>query len=400
MFEAFSTSLTGLNAFKEQISTISNNVSNAETTAYKSEGLSFSEILSGSMSETSTGGGVSVQSINTDWTQGSLTSTGSSTDLAITGSGLFVVTSDSGVTYYTRDGSFNYDSDKNLVTSDGYAVQGYAIDDEGELGSVGDISLAAVESITATATTEISTTLNLNSATDSGETYSTSISVYDSLGNEIPVTMTFTKSSTTNEWTWSASISSDYGTASGSGTLDFDSSGALEGTTDPTITLSLTTGATASQTITWSLYGSGATNNTLTQYASTSATSSTSQDGNAAGTLVSTSIDSDGVITGSYSNGEKKELFQIALATFTNLDGLRKTGDNLYSETAASGSATIAAAGTDSAGYLTSGSLELSNVDMAEEMSNAIIAQRAYESCAKMITVENEILQVTVNMLK
>jgi len=400
MFEAFSTSLTGLNAFKEQLSTISNNVSNAETTAYKSEGLSFSEILSGSMSETSTGGGVSVQSITTDWTQGSLTTTGSATDLAITGSGLFAVSSESGVTYYTRDGSFNYDSGLNLVTSDGYAVQGYTIDDDGDLGSIGDISLSSVQSIAASATTEISTTLNLNSDTDTSETYSTTVSVYDSLGNEIPVTLTFTKSDT-NEWDWSAEISSSYGTVTGSGALTFDSSGALEAGTSPTITLNLTNGATASQAITWSLYDSGGdTNNTLTQYASASSTSSTSQDGHATGTLESTSIDNNGVITGSYSNGEKKELFRIALAGFTNCDGLRKTGDNLYSETAASGSATISAAGSDQAGYLTSGSLELSNVDMAAEMSSAIIAQRAYESCAKMITVENEILQVTVNMLK
>ncbi len=400
MSSSFYSTLTGLNAFRSAISVISNNISNLETTAYKTESVSFSEMLSSAMagnSSVSTGNGVVVQDISASWTQGDLTETGNTYDLAITGSGFFIVTDDTGLSYYTRDGSFEFDEDGTLVTSDGLSVQGYSLNDDGTLGALSDIVISS-DIIEATSTSEMTVTANLDSGDDTGDSFSATITVYDSLGNEIPVTIEFTKTAS-GEWEWTASIDNAYGTATGSGTLSFDSTGALEDGTDPTITLNLTNGAEATQTITWDLYDDdGDTNGDLTQYASDSSLSDTSQDGNAAGTLESVSIDENGVITGSYSNGTTKDLYQIALSTFNNPDGLTKTASGVYSATTSSGTAVVGAAGTGAYGTLTSGSLEMSNVDLASEMADLILAQRAYEACAKVLETENELLKTTVNI--
>ncbi|MEN6623311.1 MAG: flagellar basal-body rod protein FlgF [Smithella sp.] len=398
---SFYTAISGLTAFTEQLSVISNNISNSETTGYKSESVTFAEVLSGTTSSSaSTGNGTSVLAASTLWTQGSLTSTGNSTDLALTGKGYFVVDDSSGATYYTRNGEFEWDSDQSLVTTGGYYVQGYEINDDGSYGAVTNIDLSADQSISATATSTITSSLNLNSAADSSSTFSVTVTTYDSLGDEIPVSINFTKSATDNTWTWQASIDpSDGSVTSGSGTLTFNSDGTLESGTDPSITLGLTNGATTPQTITWDIYGTtGATNGSITQNASSSVLTSSSNDGMASGTLQSVSISSTGVITGTYSNGETKDLYQIELADFSNYDGLKEAGSSLYKETSESGAAVYGVAGSAQFGSLTAGSLETSNVDMATQLTEMIVAQRAYEACAKVITTQSEMLQTTIKM--
>jgi len=399
---SFYTTLTGLSAYRSQITEISNNLANMETTAYKSNSISFEEILADAMtldssSSVSTGKGVSVQGTSTSWDQGDLSETGNSLDLAITGDGFFIVCDESGTTYYTRDGSLTCNDEGLLVTEDGMTVQGYAIDDYGDLGSVGDITLST-DTIPAAATSEITTTINLNSGSDVDDTFSSTITTYDSQGNEIPIEITFTKTDA-DEWDWVASTTAGVvGAIDGNGTLTFTADGALDdGTNNPTITLTLTNGTT--QEITWDLYDdSGSSNGTVTQYASESSLSDQEQDGNASGSLMNVSIGDDGVITGTYSNGEVSNLYQIALGLFSNNDGLNKVDDSLYLATSASGTANIGTAGSGQFGTLTSGCLEISNVDMAAEMADLIIAQRAYEACAKLITAESEMLQTTVNM--
>jgi len=397
---SFYTTLTGLNAFYSQISVISTNIANLETTAYKSASLTFSEILTESSNSTETSGnGVTVEGMTASWTQGDLSSTGNSNDLAITGSGFFIVRNETtGLTYYTRDGGFSYDEDGNLVTDSGEIVQGYAINNDGSLGLIGNITLSQ-DTIAPVATSEVTTEINLNSVTDTSGTFSATIQAYDAQGTKIPVTITFTKTAS-NEWTWAASIDPSHGTTASGGTLEFDSDGNLASGTDPTITLDLTTSGTGTQTITWELYdGDGNTIGDLSQYSSDSVLSSQTQNGNAMGTLKSVSIDDNGIITGSYSNDQTKTLYQIALATFTNSDGLNKLDNGLYAATTISGAAVIGAAGSGEYGSLTSGALETSNVDLASELSNLVIAQRAYQSCAKLITAEDEMLQATINMV-
>ncbi len=392
---SFYTTLSGLNAFHSQIEQISNNMANVETTAYKSNSISFEEVLTNTMSLNSAssvvaGKGVQIMGSATCWEQGDLTETGNTNDLAISGEGFFITTNEYG-TYYTRDGSFKYDEDGLLINDYGMAVQGYAINEDGTLGSLGNIQLST-DPILPTVTSEITTKLNLNSGTETGEDFSTTVSVYDSLGNEIPLEINFTKNATANEWTWTASIPAGTGTTASTGTITFDTSGNLAASTK-TINLALTNGALTPQAITWDIAATD-----LTQYASDSALSASSQDGNATGTLAKISVGDDGIITGTYSNGEIRDLYQVALAQFSNNDGLDKVDDSLYVATGSSGAAVVGAAGTEDYGSVTAGALEVSNVDMAGEMADLVIAQRAYEACAKLMTAESEIMQTTVNM--
>jgi len=403
MLSTFYTCLTGLNSFSNQLSVISDNLANSETTAYKDSTVSFSELVNSALttySSTATGCGVSVQDVTTNWNQGSLSATGGSYDLAITGSGFFVVQDTSGATYYTRNGDFECNANGTLVTSDGLTVQGYTINPDGSLGDISDITLSS-SIISPVATSELATSINLNSEAETGDTFSSTISVYDSLGNAIPITITYTKTANANEWTWAASIPSETGTATGSGTLTFDENGDLEDDTSPTISMALSNGSATPQDITWAIYNTdGTTTGEMTQIASASSLSGQSQNGSAAGTLVSISTDEKGIITGTYSNGETQPLYQVALAIFANNNGLNQTGSGLYETTSASGSAVNGVAGSGQFGSITSESLEMSTVDMATELTNMIIAQRAYEACAKMFTVESEIIQTTINSMK
>ncbi|MEN6373917.1 MAG: flagellar hook protein FlgE [Smithella sp.] len=389
---SFYTALTGLNAFNTQISVISDNIANQETTAFKSESITFAEILTEEYynSTVTTGNGVTVEGTSTSWTQGSLSSTGNGNDLAITGSGFFIVKDETaGISYYTRDGGFSYDDDGILVTDSGKIVQGYVINDDGTLGLVGDITLTQ-DTIDPVATSEMNTEINLNSSTDTSGTFSVTIQVYDTQGTEIPLTIEFEKTGS-NAWTWTADIDSSYGTTTSSGTMTFNTDGTLATGTNPSITLNLTSSGT--QTITWNI-----TNGDFTQYSSDSVLTSQTQDGYAMGTLESVSINSEGVITGAYSNDQTQALYQIALATFANSDGLNQLDNGLYAATASSGIAVVGAAGSGEYGSITSGALETSNVDLALELSNLVIAQRAYQACAKLITAEDEMIQTTINM--
>ncbi|WP_367359569.1 flagellar hook protein FlgE [Syntrophus sp. (in: bacteria)] len=392
---SFYTTLTGLNAFHSQIEQISNNMANVETTAYKSNNISFEEVLTNTMTLNSAssvvaGKGVKIMGSTACWEQGDLTETGNTNDLAISGEGFFIASDDYG-TYYTRDGSFKYDEDGLLVNNYRMAVQGYAINEDGTLGNLGDIQLSTAP-ILPTATSEITTQLNLNSGTGTAETFDTTVSVYDSLGNEIPMEITFTKTATANQWTWAAGIPAGSGSTVSAGTITFDNNGNLAASTK-TINLTLTNGATSPQAITWDIAATD-----LTQYASDSRLAASSQDGNATGTLAKVTVNDDGIITGTYSNGEIRSLYQVALALFSNNDGLDKVDNSLYVATGSSGAAVIGAAGTDQYGSITAGALEVSNVDMAAEMADLVIAQRAYEACAKLMTAESEIMQTTVNM--
>ncbi|MDY0188552.1 MAG: flagellar hook protein FlgE [Syntrophus sp. (in: bacteria)] len=392
---SFYTTLTGLNAFHSQIEQISNNMANVETTAYKSNNISFEEVLTNTMTLNSAssvvaGKGVKIMGSTTCWEQGDLTETGNINDLAISGEGFFIVSDDYG-TYYTRDGSFQYDEDGLLVNNYRMAVQGYAINEDGTLGNLGDVQLSTAP-ILPTATSEITTQLNLNSGTAATETFDTTVSVYDSLGNEIPMEITFTKTATANQWTWAAGIPAGSGSTVSAGTITFDNTGNLAACTN-TINLTLTNGAASPQAISWDIAATD-----LTQYASDSRLAASSQDGNATGTLAKVTVNDDGIITGTYSNGEIRSLYQVGLALFSNNDGLDKVDNSLYVATGSSGAAVIGAAGTDQYGSITASALEVSNVDMASEMADLVIAQRAYEACAKLMTAESEIMQTTVNM--
>lgn len=405
MSSSLSTAVSGLTAYNQLIALISNNLANSGTTAYKSSSVSFIDLLNQSLSASAavtTGSGVSVSSITTDWSQGSLQTTSTATDMAINGSGFFVIrdTEGTGSTYYTRNGEFDFNEEGVLVTADGLFVQGYSVNGDGNLGALGSIEVS-YESTTPVATTEISTNVSLNSDLASGASFSTTLTVYDSLGNEIPVTITYTKSSTVNEWTWEASIDDDYGSLSGgSGTFDFDTDGALvDGTADPVFTLTLTNGATSGQEITWDIYNDdGTTNGSLVQYSGDCVLNDENADGSPSVALSDISIDEDGFVIGAYSDGTTKKLYQVALANFDSYEGLQDCGNSLYEATISSGPAVLGVANTGMFGSISSESLELSNTDTTSQLADLITAQRAYQACARVFSVSDEITETTVNL--
>ncbi|MBU2551707.1 MAG: flagellar hook protein FlgE [Proteobacteria bacterium] len=404
MMNSLFISVTGMSAFTNLINISSNNIANMETAGFKASTASFSEILADSITRVAggdnSGSGVEVQSVSESWTQGSISQADSSTSLAINGWGMFVVEDPgTGLQYFTRDGSFSFDNDGNLVYQDSLLVQGYALDENGNPGPLTDISVSYANH-PPQATTSISTTVNLDADAESGDAFQAVVNVYDSLGTEIPLTITCTRSGVDGEWDWAAEIPAEYGSVSsgGAGTLTFDSTGALTSGTDPAIELTLSTGA-STQTISWDLYDdAGDTNGGMTQYASDSLLSDSSQDGYASGELVSVDIDDSGRVVCTYTTGISTTPFQVAMADFTNYNGLKKTDGNLYIATLDSGQAVFGRAGEGKMGMIEGGSVELSNVDLSTEMARLITSQTAYQACSRAFSVTNEIFQVLVNM--
>src|SRR5581483_5577017 len=250
------------------------------------------------------------------------------------------------------------------------------------------------------ATTSLQMSTNLDAGANVGDTFSTPVTIYDSLGASHVLTFTFTKTAAN---TWGYSIGIPAADVSGSatlatGSLTFDGTGALL-TPAANVTGIAIAGLTdGAKNMSFNLNLYNGSTPVITQEASPSSTSSTQQDGNSSGTLVDFSIGSDGTITGSFSNGRTAALGQIALAQFADEEGLQRDGSNEFSESLASGQAVIGAPGTGGRGTLSGGAVELSNVDIATEFANLIVAQRAFESDAKAVTTFDQITQDTINL--
>jgi flagellar hook protein FlgE len=234
-----------------------------------------------------------------------------------------------------------------------------------------------------------------------GGVYSTTLTTYDSLGNDIPLTLTFTKTSVPNQWAWESSVPASAGSvASGSGTLTFTSDGELPNGSNEDIEIQLDTGGTTPLSITWSLFDeTGVSNGSLTGYASPSTTTFMQQDGYPSGNLQSVSIDEQGIITNVYSNG-RMDFYQIALADFASYWGLAKLGKNLYQATMASGEAMPSVPGTARLGTITPSALEMSNVDLAQEFVKMITTQRAFQANSKVITTSDQLLEDLISIAR
>lgn len=404
----FSIPLSGLTAESTALSTIANNLSNQNTVGYKDKAVLFSDLFyqnfgtTGSGDPIQVGAGTSVGSMPSLFTQGSVEATGVPTDVAIQGSGFFAV-QQNGVVSYTRAGDFSVDANDFLVTSQGQQVLGYpAVNGVVNTGTgIAPLQLGAGTISPPTATTNVQLTTNLNAAANVGDTFSTPITVYDSLGASHVLTFTYTNTGPA-AWNYTISIpAADVGatgnpTVVSSGTLAFDKNGNL---TTPAadvtgITVNNLADGASNLSFTWQLYNSGT--GSLTQVAAPSSTSSTNQNGAGSGSLVKFSIGSDGTITGSFSNGKTQALGQLALATFASNDGLQLDGNTDFSPTLASGQAVVGAPGTGGRGTLSGGALELSNVDIATEFANLIVAQRGFEADAKAVTTFDQITQDTI----
>jgi len=411
----FSIPLSGLTAESTALSAIANNLANLNTVGYKDTQVLFRDLFyqsigsSGSGDPIQLGAGVAVSTMPSNFTQGNVDPTGVATDVAINDEGFFIVQRD-GITSYTRAGDFSKDENGSLVTAEGQQVMGYpAINGAISTGQgLTPLQLSTGTMSPPTATTSLQLRTNLNAAAVVGSadgTYSTPITVYDSLGASHVLKFTFTKTAS-NAWDYQISIPTGdllpgppapTGILK-TGNLTFDGNGVLTAPAADVTGISiagLADGAT-DMSFAWKLYDAGTP--VVSQVAAPSSTSSTQQDGSGSGTLSTFAIDSDGMITGSFSNGKTAVLGQLALATFANVQGLSRIGKNGFSETLASGQAVIGAPGTGGRGTLAGGALELSNVDIAKEFAAMIVAQRGFQANARAVTTFDEITQETINL--
>ena len=406
--------VSGLQTNAQAMSVTGNNISNSNTTGYKSSSTVFADLLAETISSSSgssqVGRGSQIQSVYTNFSQGGFESTESSTDLAIDGDGFFIVSSPGeDITYYTRNGAFSFDADGYLVTADGYRVQGSLYNAQGNLvgGNLTDIQIDLISQIGAQETENVELNFNLDS--DSGilaafdiadpentSNYSTTVTTYDSLGTSHLLTAYFTKSAD-QTWEWNIVADSDDLAAGGAedltllatGVLTFDEFGDLTGGAEGTTGLIAWGNGSNDQEIDYSF--------NTTQYDSDSTVFAQDQDGYTSGEVTSLDIASDGTVSVIYSNGEITDIAMISLATFANPDGLKSAGGSLYAATDSSGTANIGYPG-ESQGTLVTQSLELSNVDLASEFVDMITIQSGYNANSRVITTTEEMIEEVLNL--
>lgn len=387
MLRSLYSGISGLRSHQTMLDVTGNNIANVNTTAFKSSAVRFQDTLSqmtqgagaatalqGGTNPAQIGLGVQVAGISTNFAQGSTQSTGKSTDMMISGDGFFVVNR-GGEVQYTRAGAFDFDSAGRLVTADGAIVQGWAAVNGvvSTSGGVGPVTLPATSMAAAVETTAATVNGNLPADAAVGATYVRDIEVYDETGAERTITLTFERTAT--GW----DVDGADGAVTASSALAF-TNGAL--TTGGTMTLN---------GIAIDLTG-------VTGFADLSTVSIANQNGREAGTLQSYSMSSDGTLMGSYSNGTTQPLARIALATFANPGGLEKVGGTAYRASINSGEARYGTPGSDGLGTLVGGALEMSNVDLSQEFTNLIVAQRGFQANARIITTSDEVLQELTNL--
>lgn len=419
---AFDTAVSGIRAATADLGVIGNNVANSSTTGFKTSRAEFADVYATSLlgaGGNAIGKGVTLSSVTQEFTQGNISFTNNALDLAISGNGFFQL-SDEGAAVYTRAGNFQVDRDGFLVNNEGLRLQAFQADSLGNItGQLGDLQLDT-SLIDPNPTALVDVTSNLDSretpplvpfggpfdafaavpTSPDSDSYNatTSTTVYDELGNPHVLSMYFVKTSTANEWETHTLI--DGVTTSGPDTLTFQSNGQFDPATLPVEVniagwaplndAGLPSGASA-QTFTVSLSRS-------TQFGSDFAVSTITQDGFTTGQLRGLEIDDTGVAFARYTNGQARALGQVAMANFTNANGLQPLGGTNWSETFSSGPATLGAPGTSGLGVVQSGALEDSNVEITEQLVNMIVAQRNFQANAQVIQTEDAITQTVINL--
>jgi len=393
---SFNIALTGLSAVNEQLNTIGNNIANAGTVGFKSSRANF-----GSLYAESQAMGVEVTGTSQSISQGgALTTTNRSMDLAISGGGFFVTRASNGDVSYTRAGVFGTDKDSYLTNSLGQRLQGYPADATGNLqtGTVSDLQLKA-GGLPAKATDALSFVANLDAnknvpavafdplvADSYNSTYTTKL--YDSQGKEHTLTQYFAK---TGDNSWDAHYYID-GAASGTQALTFDGAGTLAAPIGKVAINAALTGGVDPLAIQLDYSGTS-------QYGSEFSVTSNRATGYSAGEQTGMSVEKDGKVYASYSNGERLLQGQVVLATFVNAEGLKNISGTAWTETADSGAAMLGAPGVGQYGNLASGALESSNVDLTQQLVGLMEGQRNYQANTKVISTNKELTQVLFSAL-
>jgi flagellar hook protein FlgE len=408
---SFSVPLSGLQASSSALDVIGNNLANLNTDGYKDQTLSFGDIFSqmqgtsGNGDPIQIGSGVKIEGTSSDFTNGAVASTGTAANMALQGNGFFVV-SDKGVTSYTRNGDFSVNSSGQLTTADGEQVMGFPAVN-GVVSTTGVLAPISVNSngtVPAAATSSFQLDTNLDSASTVGTTFSTPLTVYDTLGTAQNLSIQYTNTGT-NAWSYSVSLpgsatGSAAATTVASGTLSFDSSGQLSSPsgTVPGINITGLADGAANMSLSWNLNDASG-NPTVTQQNSPSATTTTTQNGFGVGTLTGYAVLSDGTVQGQFSNNQTLSLGQVAVANFANPQGLTQGAGGNEQATSASGAAVIGQAGVGGNGTITGGSVEDSNVSLSTEFANMIVAQQSYDANAKVLTTLNQVDQSTMQII-
>ncbi len=461
MMRSLYAGVSGLQNHQTRMDVIGNNISNVNTTGFKRGRVDFQDMISQQLSGASrpneevggvnpkeVGLGMSVAAIDTVFTQGNLQTTGISTDIAIQGNGFFVL-KDGEQTYYTRAGVFGVDSNGTLVNpANGLRVQGWMAQNvDGQQivrtsATPTDLVIPIGQKDPPHATENVHYFCNLNKNTPEitneddavqvmNGTWQTEFDIYDSYGNPHQLQMNFKKVvGNPNQWTVTvnvdpaAEVATDtrvgFNTTDGvtnEYTLNFDNMGTLQSITDsagnvsnPEGEIILQASYTVAnsnpdeagnpyrQTFNLNLGTIGSMENTITQSASASTTKANYQDGYKLGYLDNFSIDQSGNITGVYSNGSTRTIGKIAMASFTNQGGLLKEGDTMFAESINSGTANIGESGTAGKGKMLAGTLEMSNVDLTEQLTDMIVTQRGFEANSKTITTGDSMLETVLSL--
>ncbi len=420
---SMATAVAGLEANGEMLNVISDNIVNANTTGFKGSRAEFHSLVQADIMSSSggeqIGQGAKVAGVTGLFTQGSITRTNRPTDMALNGDGFFVVKSDEG-TAFTRDGSFRFDKDGWLTSLGGHKVQAYKANTEGKIGGRMDDIRLDFKAIPARATNKVELYANLDARLPVGGPldlanpedtahFTSALQIYDSVGNAHSLSMYFNR---TGEGTWEWTAMTDGGQltngeegkseAVARGVLNFDNVGRLQSSDQQLVNTSFKGGAISDQELMFDFgdptEGSGTGMKGTTMYGSANAVFRNGQNGYTAGVLSDTVIDSDGLLTGVYSNGENRVLGQLAVARFDATEKLSRVGQNQYVETQASGQALIGTAKTNGRGAIQTRSLEHSNVDLAAEFVEMIRAQRGFQASAKSITSADQMLDEVIKL--
>jgi flagellar hook protein FlgE len=455
MMRSLWSGVSGLQNHQTRMDVLGNNISNVNTNGFKKGRVTFQDMLSqtlqgaakptnevGGVNPQQVGLGMQVATIDTIHTQGALQSTGVMTDVAIQGNGFFVLNAGD-KRYYTRNGAFGLDQDGRLVNpADGMRVQGWMAQTVGgqtfvnNAAEVQDLVIPVGSKDPAKATTDVWFASNLDKRTPEipagasaqsvqEGTWQTTFDVFDSFGRVHKLQVDFTKvPGVANRW--NAAVTVDPGAQTATNTrvqigtvaaatntfqVEFDNLGALAAVRDaqgnaitagalqaqasydvPDVTLPAGA-ATVRQTFNLNLGSVGAYRDAVTQFAEASSTKAVRQSGYGMGYLETFKIDQSGTITGVYTNGSNRVIGQVALGSFTNPGGLEKAGENTYQVSNNSGAANIGASGTAGKGKVIAGTLEMSNVDLAEQFTDMIVTERGFQANSRTITTSDQMLQ-------
>lgn len=404
---ALSTAVTAINSQSDAFSNISNNLANTSTIGYKSAATSFQSMVSGLSGESAfDSGGVNAALVDNNAAQGSPTTTGVATDLDISGSGFFVVsntTNGAGTLEYTRDGEFRADSAGNLKVGGEY-LMGWPTDTSGNVTSTENaagmtaINIKNIKS-SVTPTTTLSFSGNLPANATTGESFTTTQSIYDSLGSSTTLTMTATYTAA-NTWQLSYTDSDSSAVVSGSPvTVTFNSDGTLASPTSSALQITHPSDGATTSNITMN-FGTANTTNGLYQYENSSTPTmdvSIAQNGLPMGSLTGVSIGTDGSVVAAFSNGETETIYKIPIATFNNVDGLTNVQGTFYQVSLYSGDARYDLAGKNGVGTTVSGELEQSTTNISSEFSNMMSAQQAYSAAAEIMKNDTTMFQTLIS---